>query len=123
MKPNEPFPDFYSKHYIKINQNNLIVYGWSDGPHPEQDTTDAICINEQGGYQFQLFPDGEENPPLYDIDGIPLYKFQNNQIISRTNIEIETDRMAIPEPLPSIQDKLEAQITYTAMMTDTLLEE
>lgn len=28
-----------------------------------------------------------------------------------------------PEPEPSEQDKLEAQVLYTALMTDTLLEE
>lgn len=28
-----------------------------------------------------------------------------------------------PEPEPSDMDRLEAQVTYTAMMTDTLLEE
>lgn len=28
-----------------------------------------------------------------------------------------------PEPVPSEQDRLEAQVLYTALMTDTLLEE
>ena len=29
----------------------------------------------------------------------------------------------LPGPMPSWKDRLDAQVTYTAMMTDTLLEE
>lgn len=114
---------FYNKHYITTDAQGLIVDGWSDGPHPGRGADGAICINEQGGYQFRFFPSGEENPALYTMDGIPLYKYQNNEIIHRSNIEIETDKMSIPEPPPTVQERIEAQVTYTAMMTDTLLEE
>ena len=64
----------YNKHYITTDAQGLITSGWSDGPHPDRDATNAICINEQGGYQFRLFPGGEENPPLYTMDGVPLYR-------------------------------------------------
>lgn len=86
--------DFYNKHYIFIDARDRITSGWSDGPQPDRDTTKAICINKQGGYQFRLFPDGEENPPLYTMDGIPLYKW-NKKIIMRTEWEIEEDRRLI----------------------------
>ncbi len=33
-----------------------------------------------------------------------------------------TERPAQPEPEPTEEERLEAQVTYTAMMTDTLLE-
>ena len=84
---------FYNKHYIATDAQGHISDGWSDGPHPERDTTGAICINEQGGYQFRLFPGGEENPPLYDMDGIPLYGWDGEQVIPRTGAALDADRL------------------------------
>lgn len=106
----------YNKHYITIDSQGRIISGWSDGPHPERDTTDAICINEQGGYQFRLYPGGEENPPLYTMDGIPLYKWDGVQAIPRTEEEIAADRAAIPEPPPSPQEQLRADVDFLAAM-------
>ncbi len=83
----EEIPQFYNKHYIIVDKSNNVISGWSDGPHPEKDITNAICINEQGGYQFCLFADGEENPPLFDNDFLPIYKYENEKIIPLTQIE------------------------------------
>lgn len=113
---------FYSKHYIEIDAQNRIISAWSDGPHPDRDTAEAICINDKGGYQLRLFPGGEENPPLHTMDGIPLYKWDGEQAVRRSEDEIAADRAAIPAPPPTAQERMEAQVTYTAMMTDTLLE-
>ena len=66
--------DFYNKHYITIDAHGRVTDGWSGGPHPERDTTGAICINEQGGYQFDSLPGGGINPSIHTTDGIPLYK-------------------------------------------------
>lgn len=118
--------EFYNKHYITVDDQNRITDGWSDGPHPDRDTAGAICINEKGGYQFRLFPGGEENPCLYDWGHmIPLYKYEDGAVIRRTEDEIAADIAAIPEiiPEPTQLDRIEAQVTYTAMCTDTLLEE
>lgn len=87
-----------NKHYITVDDRGRIVDGWSDGPHPEKDTTGAICINEEGGYQFRLHPGGEENPSLWDMDGIPLYKWEDGEVKPRTEEEIEADRAALPKP-------------------------
>lgn len=98
---------FYNKHYITTDIQGRITSGWSDGPHPNRDTTNAICINEQGGYQFRLiysvgfveseaeFPTlySEENPPLRTEDGIPLYIWGNGVAIRRTEEEIAADRL------------------------------
>lgn len=107
---------FYNRHYITTDLQGHITSGWSDGPHPNRDTTGAICINEQGGYQFRLFPGGEENPPLYTMDGIPLYKWDGAQAIHRTEEEIAADRSAIPEPPPSPQEQLRADVDFLAAM-------
>jgi len=114
--------EFYNKHYIIVDDLGRITSGWSDGPNPERETAGAICINEQGGYQFDSIPGAGINPQYMTMDGIPLYKWDGEKVIPRRSEEIEADRAAIPEPPPTEQERMEAQVTYTAMMTDTLLE-
>ena len=71
------FEPFYNQHFIEVDEQNRIVKGWSDAFAPA--TENSIVINEQGGYQFRLFPDGEENPSLYTWDMVPLYKWDGEQ--------------------------------------------
>lgn len=111
---------FYNKHYISIDGQNRVVDGWSDGPHPEKDTEGAACINDKGGYQFRLFPGGEENPALWDMDGIPLYKYEGGQVLERTPEEIGADRKAMPEPLPTEMEQMRADLDYVLVMTDLM---
>lgn len=120
--------DFYNKHYIITDTHGLIVGGWSDGPHPEKDTAGAICINAEGGYQFRLVwlalningdkyhQQTEENPPLYTMDGIPLYKYVDGEVIARTEEEISADRAALPPPPPSAQEQLRADVDFLSVM-------
>lgn len=94
MENNIPIiPNYYNKYYILIDQSNNIIDGWSNGPHPEKDISQAICINDQGTYQFRLYPNGEENPSLYDyINNIPLYKYENGEVIAKTKAELKIDK-------------------------------
>lgn len=108
--------EFCNKHYITTDALDRVTARWSDGPHPDRDTTGAICINEQGGYQFRLFPGGEENPNIYTMDGIPLYRWDGAQVIARTEEEIAADRAAIPAPPPSAQEQLRADVDFLAAM-------
>lgn len=112
----EVFEEVYNRHYIAIRHDGAITDVWSDGPHPEKDTSNAICINEQGGYQFRFYPGGEENPLICTEDGIPLYKWDGEKAILRTQDEIETDRTAIPAPPPSTQEQLRADVDFIAAM-------
>ena len=100
--------NFHNNHYITIDAQGRITSGWSDGPHRDCAAADAICINEQGGYQFCLHPGGEENPPLYTMDGIPLYRWDGEQVIHRTEEEIAVDRAVAPISPPSAQEDAEA---------------
>lgn len=84
---------FYSKHYITTDTQGRITAGWSDGPQRDRDTAGAVCINEQGGYQFRLFPGGEENPPLRTADGIPLWRWDGERVVPRAGEEIAADRL------------------------------
>lgn len=99
----------YNHHYITTDAYRCIIDGWSDGPYPDKEFSEAICINDHGGYQFKLIPDGEENPSLYSIDGIPLYKWNGEQVVPRTDAEIESDRNKLQsKQLPSTEQRLEA---------------
>ena len=85
----------FNRHYITIRSDGTITDTWSDGPRPDKDTSNAVCINEQGGYQFRFYPGGEENPSIYDMNGIPLYKWNGENVIPRTEEEIAADRAAL----------------------------
>lgn len=97
----ESTPEYYNNHYINIDENKNVIAGWSDGPHNNRTPTDNdILINEKGGYQFRLiFEDGslsEENPSLYTgMTRVPLYKWDGEKILRRSEEEIEADCEAI----------------------------
>ena len=104
------------RHYIAIDAQGRITSGWSDGPQRDRDTTGAVCINEAGGYQFRLHPGGEENPPLYTQDGIPLYRWDGERVVRRSEEEVQADRAAIPVPAPSEQERLRADVDFLAAL-------
>lgn len=106
--------EFYNKHYIKTRADGAIIDYWSDGPHPNRDTTDAICINDQSGYQFRFTSGGEENPSIYDEDGIPLYRWDGQAVQPRTEAELAADRAAIPPAPPSEMEQLRADVDFLA---------
>ena len=64
-----------AKHYIVIDQQNRVLRGFSDDF--EQPDESAICINEDGGRHFEL--NGVINPPMVDMFGVPLYKFDGKK--------------------------------------------
>lgn len=105
-----------NKHYIELDSKRRIIAGWSDGPNPDRDTSNAICINQEGGYQFRLKPNGEENPPLFTLDGIPLYWWNAKEAVSRTEQEIAKDRAQLPQPGPSEQERLRADVDFLAAL-------
>lgn len=118
--------DFYNRHYIRTNESGLIVDGWSDGPLPDRPTEGAVLLTDKGGYQFRLFLDGEENPALFEQEHwIPLYAYEEGAVRARTEEEIAADIASIPEiiPVPTQLDIVEAQVMYTALVTDTLIME
>lgn len=110
-----------NKHYITIDAHGYITDRWSDGPSPGRDTAGAICLTERGGYQFRFTPGGEENPPVCTPDGIPLYRWENGQVVRRTEEEIALDRASLPAPAPSEAERLRADVDFlSAMMGVTL---
>lgn len=112
--------EFYNKHYITVDDAGRILSGWSDGPHPDRDTAGSVLLTDKGGYQFRLWPDGEENPMLADMDGIPLYKLEDGYPVRRTGEEIEADRaeLSVPEVKPTMEERVASLETSKANQTD-----
>lgn len=105
--------EYYNNHYITTDPEGRITSGWSTGPLPGRDTSSAVLLTDQGGYQFRLTPGGEENPPLYTEDGIPLYCcWDGEQVVRRSEEEVQADRAALPAPAPSEQERLRADVDF-----------
>lgn len=112
-----------SRVYISIDSSGNIIQVEGEYTLP-QDLTGWVLIEEGAPCdrlnlaQSHYFPDG-----LYNEYGIPLYKYTNGNIQKRTDEEVTADVSAQlnATPPPTKLDIIEAQITYTAMMTDTLL--
>lgn len=110
-----------SKVYILIDENNRVVRV-EGGYTTPADLTGWIEIDEGTGDKYNLCQSHYLEKGLMTEDGIYQYKYKNEEVVERTAEEIEADRQAIPV-VPTDAEKLEAQVLYTAMMTDTLLEE
>ena len=90
-----------AKHYILTDESGRIMRGFSDDF--EQPTDGAICINEDGGRHFEL--NGVINPPMTDYNGVPLYKFDGNNVVARTRTELDADKPVIV-PATTIDERL-----------------
>lgn len=117
--------EFFNKHYITMDERGRITAGFSDAFRSPVDTD--TCINEKGGYQFRLFRGGEENPPLFEEHGIPLYRYEGGVIEHRTVEDIAEDiaSLVIPEPAPSTEERvteLEEQLAESDAVALALYE-
>ena len=69
---------------------------------------------------------GKTIPEMMDSlmtpDGVPRFKFVGKYAEQRTQEEREAD-IQLQEQTPTQLDRIEAQTLYTALMTDTILEE
>ena len=108
---------FFSKHYIEIDSSGNIIKGFSDAFQESADH--SIPINGKGGYQFRLFPGGEENPTLFDGWRVPLYKWDGTRVIERNQEELATDR---PEPVPPTPTQVERIEVLEAAVLEMAIE-
>ena len=95
-----------AKHYIISDESGRVLRGFSDDF--EQPDANSICINEDGGRHFEL--NGVINPPMTDYSGVPLYKIDGDEVVDRTQEEIDVDKpVATPAiTTPSIEDRTSA---------------
>lgn len=110
-----------SRVFIKIDDNNRVVRIEGEYSLPP-DLTGFILVDEGYGDKFNLAQSHYLEKSLMTDDGIYQYKYINNMVVERSQQEIEADRQRIPIT-PTQMEQLESQVFYTAVMTNTLLEE
>jgi len=103
------------QHYIRIDENKNIIYGFSTAF--EQPLEADICINEDGSRHFELF--GVINISLTDEKGIRLYKY-TDKVEKRTEDEIQAD-LDIINSKPKPKTELEIlQETVDMLLLESL---
>lgn len=113
-----------SKVYIKIDNQNRITH--CDGGYTIaniEDISEWTFVDEGEGSKYNLCQSNYFDGGLYTDDGIPRWKYANDKCVLRSDDELAVDRASVPAPAPSQLDRIEAQVMYTALMTDSLLEE
>ena len=107
--------------FVAIDTNNYITSVNSEIFLAEKEMSTMTEIDKGQGDKYahaqsQYLPKG-----LVDEHGRYNYKFVEGKVVEVT----EADKPTIEEPeqQATAQDKIEAQVMYTALMTDTLLEE
>lgn len=86
------------------------------------DGTGWTAIDEGYGDKYHHAQGNYFPLPLFGPDGCANYKLANGTPALRTEAEKAAEIAARPAPDPTPLDRVEAQIAYTAMMTDTMLE-
>lgn len=87
-----------------------------------KDFTDWVLIDEGYGDRYNLCQSNYFDRPVMDERGIYRYKLVDGKPVERTQEEMDADYVE-PEAVPTQIDRIEAQALYTALMTDTLIEE
>lgn len=110
-----------SRVYILLDEKERIVRIEGEYSLPS-DLTGWVQIDEGYGDRFSLAQSHYLDGGLYTMQGIPRYKYEGGVCVLRSEAELAADRDVLPKPQPSQLDRVEAQATYTAMMTDTMME-
>ena len=112
-----------SKVYVLLDERNRVLR--CEGGYTMSNIDDVskwTCIDEGAGDKYNLCQSRYLDGGMYTMQGIPRYKYEGGVCVLRSEAELASDRDALPKPKPSQLDRVEAQATYTAMMTDTMME-
>lgn len=112
-----------SKVYVILDERNRVLR--CEGGYTMSNIDDVskwTHIDDGTGDRYNLCQSHYFDGGLYTMQGIPRYKYAGGVCVLRSEDEIAEDIAALPTPQPSQLDRVEAQATYTAMMTDTLME-
>lgn len=110
-----------SKVYILLDAQNRVLC--CEGGYTMSNIDDVskwTYIDEGTGDRYNLCQ-SHYFDALYTEQGFPRYKYEDGACVLRSEAELAADRDALPKPQPSQLDRVEAQATYTAMMTDTMI--
>lgn len=113
-----------SRVYVRIDSQNRVVqiegeYSLSNFRNLEE----CILIDEGFGDKYSLAQTHYLEKPLMTEEGVYQYKYADSTIVERTEEEIARDIAERPLPPPTPMERMEAQILYTALMTDTEIGE
>lgn len=107
------------KVYVKTDENNRITAINSNAFLSSLDGW--LEIDDGYGDKYHHAQGNYFDKPIMDVRDICRYKLEDGKPVERTQEEMDADYIILT-PTPSQLDIIEAQVTYTAMMTDTLLE-
>lgn len=111
-----------SKVYVLLDEQNCITRIEGQYSLPA-DLTDWTLIEEGAPCdRLNLAQSHYLDGGLRTLDGILRWKYEGGACVLRSEAEIAEDVANLPKPQPSQLDRVEAQATYTAMMTDTMME-
>lgn len=112
-----------SKVYARVDGNGYIT--GIDGGYTMgnlRDLTGWVLLDEGEGDRYNLCQSNYLPGPLTTDSGACRYKLADGNPVECTAEEIAEQEAAMPEPAATDTDRMEAQVMYTALMTDTLLE-
>ena len=108
--------------YVKTDSNGYITTVNSSAFLT--DTTDWTEIDSGYGDKHHHAQGNYFDKPIMTMGGAYRYKLLDGEVVECTAEEIKAQEESNKIPsAPSQLDVIEAQVTYTAMMTDTLLPE
>lgn len=109
------------KVYVKLNDDKCITSIDSEIFLSEEEIQGMTNIDEGESDKYVHAQSQYLEKGLVDEQGRYNYKFVEGKVVEIA----EGDKPTIKEPeqQATAQDKIEAQVMYTALMTDTLLEE
>lgn len=93
--------------------NIIEITALENGAHRNQTGTFAAIPDG-----WAVIPEGMTIPDTFPFVGITV----NNGVVTSMTAGAVPDPEPEPEQEPTQLDRLEAQVTYTALMTDTLIE-
>ena len=113
-----------SKVYVLLDSSGYITR--IDGGYTIGNITDPenwVMIDEGDGDRYNLCQGNYFPLPIYTEGGAYRYKLVDGKPVECTAEEIAAQEEALkPVPTATDTDRIEAQVMYTAMMTDTLLD-
>ena len=105
--------------YVKTDEKGRVIEINSDAFIEE--FAGWVKVDEGTGDKYHHAQGNYLPLPIVDDRLIYRYKLVDGVPVERTQEEMDADYIE-PKQVPSQLDIIEAQVTYTAMMTDTLLE-
>lgn len=108
-----------SKVYIQTDTEGRILR-CEGGYTTPSDLTGWTEIDEGTGDRYNLCQSHYFEGGLHTFDGIPRYRLDGSAAVLRTEEELEVDRAARPEPEPTEQEQLRADVDFLLAMGGVL---